>query len=146
MKTNSFLGVNKRAWAILLLLGAVTLGGPASAQTTTRSTRSTLYRLNQDSIFERGCFPPCLCPIQIERPVFGTFVLTPIGFDGLFYQYSVKAVNWVLSISGNATTVTGNGTYKIGGEVALQQELSLDLQLGGGAAERFDSGLVAVSV
>src|SRR5436190_11470283 len=62
----------------LLLLGVVVMSIPASAQT------GTLYRLSQDSSFQQGCFPPCLCPIMLAMPVKGTFVLTPTGFDGLF--------------------------------------------------------------
>jgi hypothetical protein len=72
----------------------------------------------------------------------GTFVLTPTGFDGPFNTYSLDDVRWTVSSGGTETLVTGKGTYKVGGEVALQQELSLDLQVGGAAAEHFDSGLV----
>jgi len=48
-------------------------------------------------------------------------------------------------MNGTNILVTGSGTYKVGGEVALQQELSLDLQLGGSMVEHFDSGLAAES-
>src|SRR2546425_7958178 len=119
-----------------LILGVVAVSTPASAQT------STLYRLNKDSTFQQGCFPPCLCPIMIAVPVKGTFVLTPTGFDGLFDTYAVTDVNWLLSIGGSNTTATGSGTYKIGGEFALQQELPLDLQVSGDKVQHFDSGLV----
>ena len=74
----------------LLLLGVIAVSAPASAQT------GTLYRLNEDSTFQQGCFPPCLCPIMIAVPVKGTFVLTPIGFDGLFDTYTVTDVNWLV--------------------------------------------------
>src|SRR6266516_8095705 len=122
--------------AALLLWGVVAASTPASAQT------STLYRLNKDSTFQQGCFPPCLCPIMIAVPVKGTFVLTPTGFDGLFNTYAVTDVNWLVSIGGSNTPVTGSGTYKIGGEFALEQQLSLDLQVGGDKVQHFDSGLV----
>ena len=79
---------------------------------------------------------------MIAVPVKGTFVLTPTGFDSLFTTYTVSDVNWIVSIGGTATTVTGSGTYKIGGEFALQQELSLDLQVGTNKVQHFDSGLV----
>src|SRR5690349_19173037 len=83
---------------------------------------------------------------MIGVPVTGTFLLIPTGFDGLFNNYTVTNVNWTFMINGSNTVVTGSGTYKVGGEVALQQELSLDLQLGGGNAEHFDSGPVTESV
>ena len=124
----------------LLLLGVAPSGGPAQAGT---SSTVTVYRLNQDSTYEQGCFPPCLCPVLASSAVRGTFVLTPTGFDGLFYTYAVEDVDWVVSIDGTNTLVTGLGTYKLGGEVALQQELSLYLQVGGATIEHFDSGLVS---
>ena len=136
-KRNFLSAIRNLSSAVLLLLGVVASSTPASAQT------GTLYRLNQDSAFQQGCFPPCLCPIMIAVPVEGTFVLTPTGFDGLFDTYAVTDVNWLVSIGGTNTTVTGRGTYKIGGEFALQQELSLDLQVGGDKVQHFDSGLVA---
>ena len=80
--------------------------------------------------------------MTVPLPVTGTFLLTPTGFDGLFNNYAVTNVNWDVSIGSTDTVVTGSGTYKIGGEVALEQKLSLDLQMNGGASEHFDSGLV----
>jgi len=134
--SNFQLAIRNLSRAVLLLLGVVAASIPASAQA------GTLYRLNQDSTFQQGCFPPCLCPIMIAVPVKGTFVLTPTGFDGLFTTYAVTDVNWLVSIAGTETTVTGSGSYKIGGEFALQQQLSLDLQVGGNKVQHFDSGLV----
>ncbi len=136
-KRNFLSAIKNAGCAVLLLLGITAASIPASAQT------GTLYRLNQDSSFQQGCFPPCLCPILAPGSVKGTFVLTPTGFDGLFNTYAVTDVNWVLSIGGSDMIVTGSGTYKIGGEFALQQELSLDLQVGGNKVQHFDSGLVA---
>ena len=121
----------------LLFWGVVTSSGPAQT-----GTSSTVYWLNRDSTFEKGCFPPCLCPVLVGSAVRGTFVLTPTGFDGLFNTYAVEDVHWIVSIGGTNTLFTGQGTYKLGGEVALQQELSLYLQVGGATVEHFDSGLV----
>jgi len=126
---------------VVLLLMAVVMASAANPKTAAGST-GTVYRLNKDSTFEQGCFAPCLCPVWLSAPPRGTFVLTPTGFDGLFNTYAVSDVNWLVSIGGTDTIVTGSGTYKIGGEVALQQELSLDLQIGGGKVEHLDSGLV----
>ena len=136
-KRNFLSAIRNAGCAVLLFLGTAAASVPASAQT------GTLYRLNQDSSFQQGCFPPCLCPILIPASVKGTFVLTPTGFDGLFNTYAVTDVNWVVSNGGTDMIVTGSGTYKIGGEFALQQELSLDLQVGSNMVQHFDSGLVA---
>src|SRR5881628_400822 len=134
--SNCLAAIRNLSCTASLILGVVAVSTPASAQT------STLYRLNTDSTFQQGCFPPCLCPIMIAVPVKGTFVLTPTGFDGLFDTYAVTDVNWLVSTGGTNTIVTGSGTYKIGGEFALQQQLSLDLQVGGDKVQHFDSGLV----
>src|SRR5436190_9572177 len=111
--SNFLSAIRNFSCAALLLFEVVAGSTPASAQT------STLYRLNKDSTFQQGCFPPCLCPIMMAVPVKGTFVLTPTGFDGLFNTYAVTDVNWLVSIGGSNITVTGSGTYKIGGEFAL---------------------------
>jgi len=82
---------------------------------------------------------------MIAEPMKGTFILTTTGFDGLFNNYAVTDVHWSVPINNANMIVTGSGTYKLGGEVALQQELLLDLQMDGGKTEHFDSGLVAPS-
>jgi hypothetical protein len=122
-------------------LFAVTTGA-ALAQTATADTIPILYRLDKGSQYQQGCFGPCLCAVLISEPVQGTFVLTATGFDGLFTTYAVTDINWMVTIGGTDTFVTGSGTYKIGGEFALQQELALDLQVGDDAPQHFDSGLV----
>ena len=131
--------MTRAALMLSLLCGAAASSCLCNAQT-------FLYHLNSDSTFQQGCFAPCECPLMIGVPVKGTFLLTPKGFDGLFNTYAVTAVNWSFSLNGTATMVTGCGSYKIGGEFALEQELTLDLQIGGRNPARFDSGLVVVSV
>jgi hypothetical protein len=130
------------ACMVLAFLTAFVANQQGTAQTI---TGPTLYRLSSSSGFQQGCFPPCLCPVMIGQPLLGTFLLTPTGFDGLFNTYRVTEVNWLVSTGATNLIVSGSGTYKIGGEFALQQELSLDLQVGPGQVQHFDSGLVAVS-
>jgi hypothetical protein len=127
------------------------IGSPSNAtvvihfSATTNGPGATLYRLNPNTAYELGCFPPCLCPDTIMQPVRGTFLLKPTGFDGLFKAFTVTNVHWSFTNNGAATSVTGSGTYKIGGSNAPQQQLSLALQLNGGPVEHFDSGLVTDS-
>ena len=118
--------------------------GVVVAQTATDTP--ILYRLDKGSNYEQGCFGPCLCPVLVNTPAAGTFVLTPAGFDPLFNYFKVTEVNWIMSINGTDTLVTGSGTYKVGGEFAVQQELSLDLKVGDNPVQRFDSGLVGSTV
>src|SRR5439155_11849287 len=130
------------AVVISVLLAAT---GVAAAQIST-ATVPILYRLDKGSDYEQGCFGPCACPVLINTPAAGTFVLTPAGFDGLYNNFKVTEVNWIVSINGTDTFVTGSGTYKVGGEFAVQQELALDLKVGDNAVQHFDSGLVGATV
>jgi len=107
--------------------------------------QTVLYRLNSDSSLEQGCFAPCECPTTLDGPVTGTFLLTLTNFNSLFNTYAVTDVNWSVTIDGVPTVVTGSGSYKVGGEFALEQQLTLDLQMNGGSVEHYDSGLVVDS-
>lgn len=130
--------------ALLLIAAAVLLvaaSAPAIAQTATDSL-PVLYRLDKGTDYEQGCFPPCLCPVLFQEGVKGTFVLTPAGVDPLFTNYTVTGINWMVNLGGTDTYISGSGTYRIGGEFALQQELTLDLKVGDNKVERFTSGLV----
>jgi hypothetical protein len=68
--------------------------------------------------------------------------LLPTGFDGRFHTFAVSDVSWIASPGGSDRLLTGSGTYRIGGELALQQRLELDLLIDGQPLQRFDSGLV----
>ena len=136
---SKFLLLRNPSLVVLLFLGVVTSSGPA--QIGTRSSR-TVYRLNQDSTFEQGCYAPCECPVMVDFGVRGTLLLTPTGFDGQFNTYAVEDVRWVVSVGGTDKLYTGQGTYKVS---EVQQELSLYLQEDGGTVQHFDSGLVQQS-
>jgi hypothetical protein len=118
---------------------------PAAAQTSASSR--THYRLDDDSTFQRGCFDPCACPVMEQGGVKGTFLLTLSGSDPLFQYYSVTNVNWTATLpNGNVLPIRGSGTFKIGGEFAIQEQLSLDLVVGNDPVQHFDSGVVAPRV
>jgi hypothetical protein len=111
----------------------------AGAQT---AAPATIYRLNQKSTYQEGCFPPCLCPISQPASVNGTLILTPDKPVAAFAVYGVTDVNWRFVLGNREVQVTGFGTYEIGGE-PLQQRLQLELKVGDQPATHFDSGLVA---
>jgi hypothetical protein len=118
---------------------------PAAAQTNVQPP--VVYKLDNGSAFQRGCFPPCDCPIGVKMPVRGTFLLTPVRSDPLFQYFAVTNVKWaVTDTEGSVLRINGSGTFKIGGEVAVTEELSLDLVVGSDPSQHFDSGLVAPSV
>ena len=120
---------------------AASLALPAFAQVTDPARAA--YFLTTKSTFQRGCFDPCDCILEPPRPILGAFLLSPSISDPLFTYYDVSFVQWVVLPPGDPLRITGSGTYRIGGEVAIQHQLSLDLQVGQGPVEHFDSGLVA---
>jgi hypothetical protein len=60
-----------------------------------------------------------------------------------FRDFEVIAVQWFVELDGKTVSIIGSGHYRLGGEVALTQQLTLDLQVDGGPFEHFDSGVVA---
>src|SRR5262245_48977796 len=128
-----------RAICLTVLLAASTLA--ALAQSPGQQTGR--YALRKDSGYESGCFAPCLCPVMIRGPVLGGFRLTFSGSDGLFDHYLVEQVKWVVRKPDGDLLVTGSGSYRVGGEVARQHQLALDLVVGSDPVQHFDSGLVA---
>jgi hypothetical protein len=130
-----------RHLSVLLLVWSVPILGGSTLMAQSKDS-STIYRLTSASTFQRGCFAPCLCPVMASGSPRGTFTLTPTGSDSLFKYYSVQDINWTVSLPGGDISITGSGTYKVGGEVALQQQLQLALVVGGNPVDQFDSGLV----
>lgn len=122
-----------------IIIGGGFGSGVARAQATT-AAGAALYSLNPASLYQEGCFGGCACPVTLSDAVVGTWALVPAAPDPLYSNYDIRAINWYLPQQG--LRVTGTGHYKIGGEVALMQELSLDLLIGDQAVQHFDSGLV----
>jgi hypothetical protein len=127
-------------WMGVIVGVLLTICSLAGAQTV--AAAPTIYRLNQKSTYQEGCFPPCLCPISQPASVSGTLILTPDKPGAAFPTYSVTEVNWRFVLGNREVQVTGFGTYEIGGE-PLQQRLQLELKVGTQPATHFDSGLVA---
>jgi hypothetical protein len=113
---------------------------PADAQTAIGGPQETIYRLTPASTYQDGCFDPCACPVQLQGGLIGAFKLTSAPPDPLYSNYRVSDLNLLVPEYG--TWVTGSGTYKVGGEFALTQELSLDLKVGDRDVQHYDSGLV----
>jgi len=130
-----------KLWMGVIVGVLLTICSVAGAQTPSPAA-SVVYRLNQKSTYQEGCFPPCLCPISQPTSVRGTFILTPAEGGDVFATYRVTDVNWIFMLSNQEVPVTGSGTYEIGGEPS-QQRLQLDLKVGDQPTVYFDSGLVA---
>jgi hypothetical protein len=112
----------------LLTAGSLQAAGPIVMQ------------LTPDSSFQSGCFPPCLCPIQLVPGMSGTLTFTLVETNPLFATHDVTAD---LTVPGEPPrSLKGSGTYRVGGEVLIVQELALELSLDGAVPERFQSGQV----
>lgn len=59
--------------------------------------------------------------------------------------YDIIKVNWVTNLGHGDEPIWGVGTYQVGGEVALMHRMTLDITLGNGPLQHFDSGLVPFS-
>jgi hypothetical protein len=131
---------------MLRMIGALAIaalaGAPAVSHATPSDSSAVAYRFQgAPNRCEIGCQNPCDC-LTIQHLFAGGFVLVPSGTDPLFAGYDVAQFHATVGSGANAILVTGSGRYRVGGEVALVQQLTLDLSFGGAPAEHFDSGLV----
>jgi hypothetical protein len=104
------------------------------------------YTLTDGSLFVRGCFNPCDCLPGQDQPLTGTFSLLPLSDDGLFARYGMVDAQWEVHGSSWATPpdarITGAGSYTVGGEFAVQQQMEAELQVADESPTPFDSGRV----
>jgi len=85
-----------------------------------------LYQLQEGSTFTDDCLP-CAKP-TIPVPIVGTFLLGEIaGGASPFFAYVVDDVDFQSDREGVDYKIVGGGIYKQGGEVALVQEMRLEL-------------------
>lgn len=103
------------------------------------------YALSEGATYQFGCFGLCDCAIQPERPMRGTFALVSLSNNPLFQDFAVVDVHWEAIATNvfDAVTLRGAGIYRVGGEVAVQQRMILDLAMSNSGAVRFDSGTVS---
>jgi hypothetical protein len=136
----------RRLLSVLFAAGLAALtASPVAGQATASS--GVNYRLDDGSTFQRGCFGPCDCPVGEVEPMRGTFRLTPSGSDPLYSYYAVTDVDWKVSQpAGVPLPIAGAGSFKIGGEVAITEQLSLDLLVGTDPVQHYDSGTIAPTV
>ncbi len=122
---------------VFLALGAIP---PVQA-----STLGRVYTLDKTSDFQEGCFYLCECPI-VQRPdLQGRLTLIPLGTENGYDVFSVVDLQWSVGadLIGPPIDIYGSGTYRTS---AHDQELELDLVIGDRKVERYDSGLVPVTV
>jgi hypothetical protein len=88
-------------------------------------TQAIDLTLAPESTYTTGCVEPCLCPVQLVPGMSGKLIFHLSDSNLLFSTYDVEAD---LTVPGDPPlSVKGDGTYKVGGEVAIVQEMALDL-------------------
>lgn len=126
--------------AILIILLAAVRASITNG--TTAEAGSVRYSMSDASYVEVGCHDQCACPVVQRSLLGGGFTLISQGFDGLYHHYDVENLRWRVPIGASEVEVAGRGHYRVGGEVALQHQLTLDLAFDGNDPKRYDSGLV----
>ena len=121
----------------LFVMGAFLTAIPwfASAQD------SSLYQLTEESQYIEGCFEPCMCPVYMTPSLSGSFQLNSLSQGADVSLFEIFAIDWEFVLWEETLEVTGSGIFEVGSE---QQQLILDLQVGDGPVQQFDSGLVTL--
>lgn len=113
-------------WCLLLTINST----PVAAQSLP-SDRSWTYQVLPGSVFLEDC-PICDRPSR-PLPLHGSFRLRLLEETPLAVRYAIQDVDFTAVESELRTyRVRGAGTLEIGGEVALRQQLHLDLQVDNG--------------
>jgi len=103
---------------------------------------SVRYRLIEGSYLIDDC-TICGRP-TIPVPIYGSFRLKPTGENPLFSYYAVRGLKFESGSPYFEYVGWFNGTYQIGGEVALVQQMTLKGRIDEFGEMEFDSGLVAL--
>jgi hypothetical protein len=119
----------------LLLLVLLLVASRSDAGTTSEGVRTWRYQLLPASYLIEDC-PPCAGPTRLE-PMRGTFDLRLVSENPLFTCYELTSIAFTAGyIVGRTYNVTGHGTYSVGGEVALRQDMFLELRIDDGNSNR----------
>jgi hypothetical protein len=104
---------------------------------------SMSYKITGGAYERVGCSPPCLCAVWELLGFEGSFDLDFVEMDGDFAVFDMN--NVVLLVEawtpGEVIEITGSGTYRIGGDDRLMQEMTLTLDADG-FIQTFETGLV----
>jgi len=125
--------------ALAALAGSLIAATPcASAPANTSPVTYTL--VTPPSAYETGCQGPCECAV-LTQPTYGSLTLVYQRSDPLYDYYAVDGYIASFNNGPGAVSITGSGQFRIGGEFALTEQLTLDLSVWGAPPVHFDSGV-----
>ncbi|HTL15644.1 MAG TPA: hypothetical protein VL793_00325, partial [Patescibacteria group bacterium] len=128
--------VTIQSFLSFLLLPLVFFGHAelARAQTLPNGGKA-IYTLINGSTLTDECII-CGRP-TIPVPIRGTFELRLLSQGPFFLNYAVENISFAGGqFGGSAYTVSGHGTFRIGGELAVQQDLELELTIDNGITNK----------
>ena len=132
-----------------MLIGTGIFAAAVCCQLTTAQEAGTVrpwkYLLLDDSRLLDDC-PVCGRP-SIPEPMHGTFELRPVQSNPLFTTYALENIEFKAGRN-RSYSVKGSGTFQTGGEVALTQQMTLQVDIDDGTAVKacgLKSGVSPVS-
>jgi hypothetical protein len=118
-------------WLILTL--SLAAGSAVSAPPPTTDL-PWAYQLLHDSELSDDC-PICDRP-TILAPMSGSFSLRLLDSNFLSRRYAVENISFTAVAGSRSYVISGNGTFQIGGEVALLQTMSLQVHIDDGFSNK----------
>lgn len=130
---------------VLLITGQYSKADPNSFQSDSYATSAIRYRLVEGSTLTVTSTVEDRPPIQV--PIRGHFWLKRLPNDPLFSNYSIPKLKFH-STDSTSLSYSGSfyGTFRIGGEIALLQQMVLKGTINGSKEFLFDSGLQTIDI
>ncbi len=113
-----------------LLAGLLMFGLKGYAQSSTNDP-PRLYSLLRGSQLTEDC--PLCDRVIMALPMTGTFTVRFLDQNPLFTHYAIEQIAFeARSEAGQQYQLTGSGTYQVGGQLAVLQDMFLDLEITNG--------------
>jgi hypothetical protein len=121
--------IRARPAVILLVLILTVVGGFGPLQV---AGQTSTYALLSGSDLTDDCL---ICDrVSLPIPLQGTFQLLLLDSNPLFTRYQLTNISFrTTGTNGRTYEVTGGSNYQVGGEVTLQQDLTLNVQINDGS-------------
>jgi len=125
--------------------GALALVAAVAGPTSASAALESVYRLDKESSFIQGCYPPCKCALFENPSIRGAFTLRLVSLTQFQQTYAVEQVIWTVVEQGvekvvKAEDVVYTRTQWLG--KAPTHQLAGAFSIDGGPLTKFDSGVV----